>query len=150
MATRVILTGGQVGRALPEIPGLRAQIKFNELTTVHLGDVRIVVIRGGKVVFQTRDHSEVQEMIDQGQVTPEQALALPNRNRVTRAITGDFGWGDQSDSHGVENRFELQPSSELPALVKDKTASGALDAVRAHCATSDDHVSIFAYHHGAQ
>jgi serine/threonine protein phosphatase PrpC len=50
------------------------------------GDSRVYMVRDGEIVQLSKDHSEVQELIDQGVITPEQARSWPRRNVITRAI----------------------------------------------------------------
>jgi serine/threonine protein phosphatase PrpC len=50
------------------------------------GDSRIYRVRGGDIEQLTTDHSEVQELVDAGILTPEEARFSPRRNVVTRAI----------------------------------------------------------------
>ena len=52
----------------------------------HVGDSRLYRLRGGALRLLTRDHSFVQEQVDRGELTPEQARYAPNRNVLTRAI----------------------------------------------------------------
>ncbi len=52
----------------------------------HVGDSRCYRWRAGELVRLTRDHSVVQEQIDAGLVTLEEAPFAPNRNLVTRAL----------------------------------------------------------------
>lgn len=53
----------------------------------HIGDSRVYQLRPGKgVVFQTRDHSLVNDLIAAGELTEEEARAFPQRNVITRAI----------------------------------------------------------------
>ena len=52
----------------------------------HIGDSRCYRWRGGSLQQLTRDHSLLQEQIDAGLLTPEEALYAPNRNLVTRAL----------------------------------------------------------------
>ncbi|HNV72689.1 MAG TPA: Stp1/IreP family PP2C-type Ser/Thr phosphatase [Candidatus Ozemobacteraceae bacterium] len=56
------------------------------LSIVHVGDSRAYLYREGKLQAITRDHSLVQELIDQGKITHEQAKIHPNRNIITRAL----------------------------------------------------------------
>lgn len=51
-----------------------------------VGDSRLYRFRNQKLVQITRDHSQVEEMIDMGLITPEKGLTHPNRNIITRAI----------------------------------------------------------------
>jgi len=56
----------------------------------HVGDSRIYRLRNGRLNQLTCDHTFVQEMIDEGELTPEQAAAHPFRNVLTRAVgTGE-------------------------------------------------------------
>ncbi len=50
------------------------------------GDSRIYLVRDGRIVQLSRDHSEVQELVDRGAMTPEEARRSPRRNVITRAI----------------------------------------------------------------
>jgi len=50
------------------------------------GDSRIYRLRGGEIAQLSRDHTEVQELIDGGVLTPADARAWPRRNVITRAI----------------------------------------------------------------
>lgn len=54
----------------------------------HIGDSRIYQVRPSerRVVFVTRDHSKVNDMIALGEITPEQAKTVPYRNIITRAM----------------------------------------------------------------
>jgi PPM family protein phosphatase len=52
----------------------------------HVGDSRCYRLRGGRLVQITRDHSLLQEQIDAGLITPEQAAFSANKNLVTRAV----------------------------------------------------------------
>jgi protein phosphatase len=52
----------------------------------HIGDSRCYRLRGDKFEQLTHDHSLLQEQIDGGQLTPEQARYSLNKNLVTRAL----------------------------------------------------------------
>lgn len=52
----------------------------------HVGDSRCYRLRDGVLVRLTRDHSVVQEQVDAGLVSIEDAPFAPNRNLVTRAL----------------------------------------------------------------
>ena len=52
----------------------------------HVGDSRCYRLRGGRLQQITRDHSLLQEQIDAGLITPEQAAFSANKNLVTRAV----------------------------------------------------------------
>jgi serine/threonine protein phosphatase PrpC len=54
----------------------------------HAGDSRLYVLRGERVLAQTRDHSRVQMMVDQGLIDEEEAKTHPERNRVYSCLGG--------------------------------------------------------------
>ena len=52
----------------------------------HIGDSRAYVLRGGKLYQITKDHSMVQELVEQGKISAEEAKVHPNKNMITRAV----------------------------------------------------------------
>ena len=53
----------------------------------HIGDSRVYQFRRGQgVVFRTRDHSLVEDLIAAGELTPDEARSHPRRNIITRAV----------------------------------------------------------------
>lgn len=52
----------------------------------HVGDSRAYRLRQGRIQQLTRDHSLLQEQLDAGLITPEQALYATHKNLVTRAV----------------------------------------------------------------
>ena len=52
----------------------------------HVGDSRLYIIRNGKILLQSRDHSRVEELYRQGLITAEQKERHPQRNIVTQCI----------------------------------------------------------------
>ena len=52
----------------------------------HMGDSRTYLFRGGRLQQLTKDHSFVQEQIDQGVISPEQARNHKMRNVILRAV----------------------------------------------------------------
>jgi protein phosphatase len=50
------------------------------------GDSRIYLVRGGQIMQVSRDHTQVQQLVDEGAITAEEALTFPGRNIITRAI----------------------------------------------------------------
>lgn len=53
----------------------------------HIGDSRVYQIRPGSgILFQTRDHSLVYDLIAAGELTEEEARTFPQRNIITRAV----------------------------------------------------------------
>ena len=58
----------------------------NRVLVAHLGDSRVYLLRNGEFKQVTRDHSLLQEQIDAGLITPEQAKHAQHKNLVTRAL----------------------------------------------------------------
>lgn len=69
-------------------------LKFHRkgCTIAHIGDSRVYHIRPGKdaadtqILFQTRDHSLVNDLIEVGELTPEEAKTFRQKNVITRAM----------------------------------------------------------------
>ena len=56
----------------------------------HAGDSRAYLCRGGKLTQLTHDHSYVQELVDCGTITEEEAEHHPQKNIITRALGVDY------------------------------------------------------------
>lgn len=69
----------------------------------HVGDSRCYRLRGGELRQITRDHSWLQEQIDAGLITPQQAALSSSRNLVTRAL------GVEEDVLVEINEFHVEP-----------------------------------------
>lgn len=52
----------------------------------HVGDSRAYVLRGHRLTLITKDHSYVQEQVDAGHLTPEEARVHPYSNVITRCV----------------------------------------------------------------
>ncbi|NWJ94615.1 MAG: Stp1/IreP family PP2C-type Ser/Thr phosphatase [Chloroflexi bacterium] len=72
---------GQMGTTLT-----LALVKGNRVVVGNVGDSRTYLIRQGLIERVTHDHSLVQDQIDMGALTPEQAERSMIRNVITRAI----------------------------------------------------------------
>jgi len=52
----------------------------------HAGDSRAYIFDGKKLTQLTKDHSLVQEMVDIGQITEDEARIHPRKNLITRVL----------------------------------------------------------------
>src|SRR5512142_43131 len=81
----------EAAQARPECAGMgttlvAAVFYGNRVSIGHIGDSRCYRLRGDKLEQLTHDHSLLQEQIDSGMLTPEQAKYSLNKNLVTRAL----------------------------------------------------------------
>ena len=63
-------------------------VQHNIAYWAHAGDSRLYLMRGGKVLTHTRDHSRVQLLKDQGVINAAQAAVHPERNKVYSCLGG--------------------------------------------------------------
>ncbi len=61
-------------------------VRGRDVFYAHVGDSRIYLCRASILVQLTRDHSRVQEMVEAGVITQQQAKVHPKRNQITRAL----------------------------------------------------------------
>jgi serine/threonine protein phosphatase PrpC len=81
----------QAAQSQPQYAGMGTTLVVavfhdNRVTVGHIGDSRLYRMRGEDFQQITRDHSLLQEQIDSGLITPEQARHSQNKNLVTRAV----------------------------------------------------------------
>ena len=63
-----------------------AWLRPDRLVVAHVGDSRLYRLRGGALAALTRDHTEVQDLVDRGILTPAQARVSTRRNFLSRAL----------------------------------------------------------------
>lgn len=99
----VVLADGfaAAGRAVAELAGAGATSCATTGTTLtamlwrgtrfgvaHLGDSRLLRLRGDDLSTITHDHTYPQSLVDEGRLTPDEAAAHPERARLVRALRG--------------------------------------------------------------
>ncbi len=111
----------------------------NKVTVGHIGDSRMYRMRGEDFQQVTRDHSLLQEQIDAGLITPEQARHSQNKNLVTRAVGIDAEVAAEIHDHDVmPGDVYLLCSDGLNDMVEDDEIAMTLGALSANldlCAT---------------
>ncbi|MEU1451081.1 MerR family transcriptional regulator [Streptomyces avermitilis] len=60
----------------------------SQLALVHIGDSRAYLLRDGELFLITHDHTVVQSLVDEGRLTPEEAVAHPQRALLLKALGG--------------------------------------------------------------
>ncbi len=58
----------------------------DEVFVAHVGDSRAYLLRRDRFTAITKDHSVVQELLEKGEISPEEAMRHPRRNLITRAL----------------------------------------------------------------
>ena len=92
----------------------------SRLVLGHIGDSRCYRSRQKQLVQITKDHSLLQEQLDAGLITPEQAAISANRNLVTRALGIDDFVQLEVHDHAVEpGDIYLMCSDGLSDMVED-------------------------------
>ena len=78
-------------RRFPENPRtvvVACIVQESQAFWTHVGDCRLYLLRGGRVVARTRDHTVVQRLVDEGRIREEAAATHPHRNRLLQCLGG--------------------------------------------------------------
>jgi len=93
----------------------------------HIGDSRCYRLRGQNLQQITRDHSLLQEQVDAGLITPEQALTAPHKNLITRALGVEYSVLVEINEHQVMlDDLYLMCSDGLSDMVLDADIAAIL------------------------
>ena len=104
-----------------------AVITPEDAVVVNVGDSRCYWLAEGQLQQVTRDHSLVQEMVDQGMIDSEQARSHPRKNLITRAV--GLERRIRSDVYRLDLRqgdVLLLCSDGLSNLLTDREITGVL------------------------
>ncbi len=63
-----------------------ALLQDDRINWAHVGDSRLYLLRDGKMVERTRDHSQVEELYRRGKITGKQRRDHPQMNQITRCV----------------------------------------------------------------
>lgn len=80
--------------AEPELVGMGTTLTAllcagQRLALAHIGDSRAYLLRNGSFEQITRDHTLVQDYVDEGRISPDEAMSHPQRSLLTRALDGN-------------------------------------------------------------
>ena len=111
----VVAANERVSKLAQENPDYRgmgttltaALVEGRRLHVAHVGDSRAYLLRDGQFSQLTDDHTLVQHLVDEGQITREEAAHHPQRSVVTRAI----GVSEEVDVDSMS--LELVPGDQL-------------------------------------
>lgn len=113
----------------------------NRMSVAHIGDSRLYRLRGECFEQLTRDHSLLQEQLDNGMITAEQARYAENRNLVTRAL------GVNPEVEVEVHDYDVRPgdivllcSDGLNDMVEDDDIALTLRTLSDNLALAADHL----------
>ena len=91
LANRAIIDAALSGRGRPGMGTTctACMLEESRLVIAQVGDSRAYLLHSGTLTQLTRDHSLMANMIEAGQITPEEARFHPNRSVITRALGND-------------------------------------------------------------
>ena len=97
-----------------------AYVDGNTLAIAHVGDSRAYLLHEGTLIRVTRDHSYVEELVDAGEITADEARVHPNRSVITRALGSDPAMYADHFQLGVQEGDRLILCSDgLSSMVPD-------------------------------
>ena len=115
----------QTAKTQPQCEGMGTTIVSalfydDRVTMAHVGDSRMYRLRNGKFAQVTQDHSLLQELVDRGFYTPEEAQRAANKNYVTRALGVEPGVEVQLNEEPVQKGDQFLVCSDgLSDMVED-------------------------------
>jgi protein phosphatase/serine/threonine-protein phosphatase Stp1 len=103
-------------------------IRSGHFAALWAGDSRIYLLRAGVLSQITRDHSLVQALLDEGAITPQQALVHPQANVITRAIGAPDDDGELDKTIGLAKPGDifLLCSDGLTKVLDDPMIAGLM------------------------
>jgi len=105
----------------------------NKVTVAHIGDSRLYRLRDGELAQLTKDHSLLQEQIDAGMITVEDARHSQNKNLVTRALGVDPEVETEIHDHdALPGDIFLLCSDGLNDMVEDEETAMTLQVLGAN------------------
>ena len=135
----------QTARTQPQCEGMGTTVVGalffdNRISIAHVGDSRLYRQRGSQIAQVTMDHSLLQELVDRGFYSPEEAQRAANKNYVTRALGVEPAVEVEVQEQPVnKGDFFVLCSDGLSDMVEDddihltvSTFGANLDAVAKH------------------
>jgi serine/threonine protein phosphatase PrpC len=94
-------------------------INGQTFSCIWAGDSRCYLVRAGDISQVSHDHTEVQELVDQGTISLNEAKSWPRRNVITRAVGADYDLQLETVSGAIEHGdcFVLCSDQEILANV---------------------------------
>ena len=110
-----------------------AYIEGTVMAIAHVGDSRAYLLHEGSLIRVTRDHSYVEELVDAGEITADEARVHPNRSVITRALGSDPAMYADHFSLNVEEGDRLILCSDgLSSMISD----GEIESIAVQSSTA--------------
>jgi serine/threonine protein phosphatase PrpC len=146
----------QTAKSQPQCEGMGTTIVAclffdNRISIAHVGDARLYRWRKNQLEQITLDHSLLQELVDRGFYSPEEAQRSTNRNYVTRAL------GVEAAVQVEVQELEVQPedvyllcSDGLPDMVDDDDIHLTISTFSANLETVGQQLIQLSNDHGGK
>src|SRR3989339_2040937 len=144
----------QAAQSQPQYAGMGTTIVSglfydNRVVVGHVGDSRMYRLRGETLETVTRDHSLLQEQIDSGMISVEDARLSKNKNLVTRAVGIDAEVVPEIHVHDVlVGDIYLLCSDGLNDMVEDDDIQNTLYAMQGNLPLAADQLIQMANDNG--
>ena len=128
----------------PELAGMGTtltalNISGDNVELLHIGDSRCYRYRDNKLEQLSYDHTVMQELLDQGRLTPEEVFDHPQRSLLTQALMGDSGLDPILISYEIkaDDKFllcsdgltNLLSDYEITKIIESKTDNDLIAAL---------------------
>ena len=143
----------------PSLQGMGTTVVATVITgqqavVAHIGDSRAYLITEDAITQITRDHSVVQQMIERGELTKEEARTHPNKHFITRALGVEENVESEIDildvpengkllvcTDGLSNMIE---ETEMANILQTMTPGDAVEklVVAANMAGGSDNITV--------
>jgi len=146
----------QASQSQPQCAGMgttlvAALFYDNRISVVHVGDSRMYRLRGGKYEQVTKDHSLLQEQIDSGLISKEDAKLSRNKNLVTRAVGIDPDVEPEVHTYeALTGDIYLLCSDGLSDMVGDESVGQTLIMLEANLQLAADQLVQMANDNGGR
>ncbi len=95
----------EAAQETPELQGMGTTVVMvllyqNHAYVAHVGDSRLYIFREGMLEQLTKDHSFIQDLLDRGEISADEAKTHPGKNVITRAV--GVQWDVEMDLHVME------------------------------------------------
>lgn len=146
----------QVSQDQPQCAGMGTTLVTglftnDRLLVGHIGDSRMYRLREDVLTQLTEDHSLLQEQLNSGLITPEQAKTSTNKNLVTRALGVDPEVELELNEFDVEvGDIYLLCSDGLTDLVEDEQIHDTLSSLHTNLELAANHLIQLANDNGGK